>query len=99
MRTARKCGATSETMTGPAPKRLGCLRTAASRQQSKRPPVDGGEAEGDQRQSPEILRREGLAEEQSSEQYRDRGDEQGDQQRVGRAGMVDQSEIEDVAER
>ena len=46
----------------------------------------------------EVLRRKLLAEEQAAEQDRDGRNQQGHEQRVGRAGAVDQAEIEDVAE-
>ena len=46
----------------------------------------------------ELARRQPLAEEQRAEQDRGRRDQQGDEQRIGRAGRGDQPEIEDVGE-
>ena len=67
--------------------------------QAEQPAVDRREAERDQAKAEEILRRERLVEEQRAEQDRDRRDQQRHEQGVGRAGCLDQPEVEHVAER
>src|SRR3954471_8586614 len=98
-RKAKRFGATSATSTGRARKRLSCLpKPAPARQKAEQPPVDRGQAERDQAEAGEILRRQRLAEEQAAEQDRDRRHEQGDEQRIGRARRLDEPEIEHIAE-
>src|SRR4029078_8162221 len=97
--TARKCGATSATSTGRARKRLSCWRKATLRQKAEQAAVDRSEADRDQPEAEEILRRKALAEERCAEADRDRRDHSPSQQSVGRPGGIDQTEIHDVAER
>src|SRR3954452_2906844 len=96
---ARKSGAWSGTSTGPAPERLRCFRKRVRlRKKAEQPPVDGREAKRDQEQPGEVLRRQMLAEEEAAEQDCDRRHQQGDEQGVGRAGSLDETEIEHVTE-
>src|SRR6478735_5782916 len=94
-----RSGATLATSTGQVPRLLSCFRKPAQRnQRADQPAIDRGETEGDQAEPEEVLRRKLLAEEQAAQQDRDRRNQQCHQQRVGRAGAVDQAEIQHVAE-
>src|SRR5690242_1567539 len=97
MPRARKSGAMSATRTGRAQERLSCLLKAASAKEAEHSAVDRSEAECDQRQAGEVLRRESLAEEQPAEQNSNRRDQQRHEQGVGCAGMIDHPEVEDIA--
>src|SRR5690348_5665608 len=99
MRTARKSGATSATRTGPARRPLGFSRKAAPAKEAEQPPVDRREAERDKAETCEILRGKSFAEEHGAEEDRHRRDQQGHQQRIGRAGMFDQAEVEHISKR
>src|SRR5438309_496121 len=70
----------------------------ARRNQADQPPIDSRQAQRDQCQPTEILRRERLVEKKRSEQDGDRRHEKGHEQRIGRAGSLDQAEVEHVAE-
>ena len=81
-----------------SPEAAKLLRKPAPPKKADQPAVDRGQPEGDQAEAEEVLRRQGLAKEQAAEQDRYRRHQQGHEQRVGRAGMFDQAEIEDVGE-
>src|SRR5687767_7124679 len=98
-RRGAKSGAMSATWTGPAPKPLSCWLKPPPPKHADQTTVDRGKADGDQRQANEMLRPQLLAKERRRKPDRDRRGEQSDQQRIGRAGPLDDPEIEYVGER